>query len=77
MTTQKKNELRNPLTRSSPPVLPMGFRVGISNDIMMVDFLDIPNQDNPNIIYTIALTKGSAQNLADSLAEFLAIPEAK
>lgn len=68
-------KIKKNLERSNPAVMPMGFRTGISSDIMLVDLLDIPNQNDPRIIYTIALTKASAQNLAESIAEFLAKAE--
>ncbi|WP_163002542.1 hypothetical protein [Pseudomonas viridiflava] len=59
------------LPRSSPPVMPMGFRTGNTDDVMFIDLLDIPSREEARIFYTIALTKGSAKNLLKSLKAFI------
>ncbi|WP_147468560.1 hypothetical protein [Pseudomonas syringae] len=58
------------LARPTPPVMPMGFRTGSTDDIMFIDFLDIPSREEAKIFYTIALTKESATNLLNSLRAF-------
>lgn len=65
MSAEKK------LPRPTPPVMPMGFRTGNTEDIMIIDFLDIPSREEARIFYTIALTKDSAQNLLSSLEAFV------
>ena len=69
------NEIKPPkkseLSRSTPPVMPMGFRVGLTPELMILDLIDTPNAREANIFYSIALTKDSAQNLYESLTTFL------
>lgn len=59
------------LSRANPPVMPMGFRVGITPEVMVLDFLDTPNAREANIFYSIVLTQDSAKNLQAYLADFL------
>ena len=56
MSNAKKSD-KSLLSRSHPPVMPMGFRVGISNEIMVVDFVDTPNTNEAVIFSSIVLTK--------------------
>lgn len=70
MSNAKKSD-KNLLSRPHPPVMPMGFRVGISNEIMVVDFVDTPNTNEAVIFSSIVLTKETAKNLLESLTSFV------
>jgi hypothetical protein len=70
MSNAKKSD-KSLLSRSHPPVMPMGFRVGISNEIMVVDFVDTPNTNEAVIFSSIVLTKETAKNLLESLTSFV------
>lgn len=75
MDNETKAPKKSELSRSTPPVMPMGFRVGITPEVMILDLLDTPNAKEANIFYSIALTKDSAKNLHDSLKDFLKTSE--
>ena len=51
--------------------MPMGFRAGISNEVMVIDFIDTPNNNEAVIFSSIVLTKETAKNLLESLASFV------
>lgn len=70
MSNAKKSD-KNHLSRPHPPVMPMGFRVGISNEIMVVDFVDTPSTNEAVIFSSIVLTKETAKNLLESLTSFV------
>lgn len=70
MSSDKKIE-KNQLSRPHPPVMPMGFRAGISNEVMVIDFIDTPNNNEAVIFSSIVLTKETAKNLLESLASFV------
>lgn len=66
----KKNDVIN-VTRDNPPVFPMGFRVGMSDDICIIDFMDLPDDGVRKISYSIAITRRHAEDLIEHLSEFI------
>jgi hypothetical protein len=72
MASEDKPLKKSELSRVAPPVMPMGFRVGTTDEIMVVDFIDAPNIKESKIFFSIALTKDSAKNLHEALASFVA-----
>ncbi|MFT8781993.1 hypothetical protein [Acetobacter syzygii] len=59
------------VVRNMPPAFPMGFGFGISDDFMIIDFIDPKYKNGNEAFYSIALLKGSAENLYDALGDFL------
>lgn len=61
--------------RNSPPVLPMGFRVGVGKDICIVDLIDETHAangaGNRYCFYSFSLTKSHAKELRDRLDDFI------
>lgn len=58
------------LVRKSAPVLSSGFRLGVGDGLAVVDFIDSQDNENHNVIFSIALTKKQAKNLYRQLADF-------
>ncbi|WP_130930672.1 hypothetical protein [Pseudomonas sp. Sample_24] len=71
MENEDKPLKKSELSRTTPPVMPMGFRIGITPEVIVVDLVDAPNAKESKIFYSIALTKESAKNLRDALVDFL------
>lgn len=59
------------LVRKNAPVLSSGFRLGIGDGLAVVDFIDSQDNENHNIIFSIALTKKQAKNICEQLSEFI------
>jgi hypothetical protein len=71
-----KQEKPTKLThRDNPPVLPSGFRFGISESICVVDFIDAPDDNVAKVFYSIAITKNQAQELIEIFSQFVSSPE--
>ena len=68
MSEQDNEEL---IYRINPPSFPMGFRLGVSKEICIIDFLDMPDENVRKVSYSIALTKETAQDLIDGLKRFV------
>ncbi len=59
------------IPRETAPVLPLGFRFGIANDICIIDFLDTPDINVSKVSYSIAITKTHAKDLVANLEKFI------
>ena len=57
--------------RENPPSLAMGFRVGIDEDICIIDFIDNPDKDVLKAFSAIILTKNGAKDLIKQLSHFI------
>ncbi|WP_051916938.1 MULTISPECIES: hypothetical protein [unclassified Serratia (in: enterobacteria)] len=62
---------KNIVSRVNPPIFPLSIRMGISDDICIVDFMDSPEKDVVNVFYSIALTKNHAERLISGLTKFI------
>lgn len=69
---QNQNAERD-AARSSPPVFPMGFRIGFGKEICIVDLLDRTNNEvgDRYCFYSFALTKNQATELMSRLKDFV------
>jgi len=57
--------------RKHAPMLPMGLRFGIVDEICIIDFIDIPDNNVGNVFSSIAITKKQAKNLIENLNNFI------
>ena len=57
--------------REHPPTFPMGFRLGASDDVCIIDFIDIPASEVKKVSYSVALTKKQSQQLITMLNNFI------
>lgn len=70
-TNTNVNE-NNEAPRNNPPVMPLGMRFGIASDICFMDLLDHHNDGSGKYcFYSIALTKGHAQQIVKNLTKFI------
>lgn len=72
MSEQKKDS-KIEASRKSPPCTPMGFRIGnMNNEMLVVDMLDDGGGTGEFYVFSsIALTKGTAKRLYESLGRFV------
>lgn len=59
------------MLRKSPPILPMGFRAGFSDELLVIDLIDSPNPETRSIFYSLALTKSMSIELINILDNFV------
>jgi len=78
MTVDKVNkEVNEPIDsvdnigRELPPSFPLSIRFGISDDICIIDFIDLPSKNTKKIFYSIAITKDHAKKMITSLNKFI------
>ncbi|HCG7382890.1 TPA: hypothetical protein NJ378_003695 [Vibrio parahaemolyticus] len=57
--------------RDFPPIFTSGFRIGLGEDVAVVDFIDAPSEDYRKVAFSVALTKKQAQRLIIQLQEFV------
>lgn len=69
MTSEKEEQ--SFIYRKNPPIFPMGFRCGIAQDIMIVDFVDIQDEKHSDIFSSIVLTEKTAIQLKGQIDFFL------
>jgi len=56
------------LVRKMPPVFPTGFRIGVNDEgICIIDFADVAIEADPQIFYSVALTKKQVESLLQNL----------
>ncbi|EPK4545043.1 hypothetical protein M1I87_005333, partial [Serratia marcescens] len=46
--------------RELPPAFPLSIRFGITEDICIVDFIDLPSRNTRKVFYSVAITKDHA-----------------
>lgn len=69
MTSEKEEQ--SFIHRKNPPIFPMGFRCGIAQDIMIIDFVDVQDAKYSNIFSSIVLTEKTAIQLKEQIDFFL------
>ncbi|MBX8608204.1 hypothetical protein K5D65_13450 [Pseudomonas cichorii] len=57
--------------RTKPAVFPLGFSAQSTNDVIVVDFVDTPNEVDRNVFFSVALTKDIAAEMATVLKQFV------
>ena len=66
-----KKELQPSIYRANPPIFPTGFRCGVAQDIMIIDFVDIQDANSSSVFSSIVLTERTAGQLKDQIDYFL------
>lgn len=62
---------KNFVPRENAPVVSMGFRFGVGEELLILDFLEKPGNDITKVNFSAAITKKQAKNLIDGLKQFL------
>lgn len=78
MSTDKVNkehsEVLEPtdiIGRELPPVFPLAIRIGTTDDICIMDFLDVPAKNTRRVFYSVAITKDHAKRIISGLQKFI------
>ncbi len=66
-----KNKSETFIPREKAPIVTMGFRFGIGDELCIIDFLDMPEENLTKVSSSVALTKSQAKKLITSLQEFI------
>lgn len=56
--------------RELPPTFPLSIRFGITEDICIIDFIDIPSKNTRKVFYSVAITKDHARKMISGLKKF-------
>ena len=57
--------------RENAPIFPLGFRLGTSKEVCIIDFIDIPDNGIKKVSFSIAMTKSKAEDLVEQLNQFI------
>jgi len=68
---QESNDSFDAIGRESPPAFPLSIRFGITEDICIMDFIDLPSKNTKKVFYSIAITKDHAKKLISGLKKFV------
>ena len=71
VTKKKMKEKEEFVPRDKAPIFPMGLRIGISDDICIIEFLDRPSDNLTKVSFSVAISKKHAENMVKSLNKFL------
>lgn len=55
------------IARTSPPVFAAGFRMGMAEDVVVVDLMDNPEDDSVRVIYSFVMTKKQTNAFINAL----------
>jgi len=69
--TAEVSESTDLLGRDMPPSFPLSIRFGISDDICIIDFIDLPSRNSRKVFYSVAITKDHAKKLITGLQKFI------
>ena len=56
--------------RELPPAFPLSIRFGITEDICIIDFIDLPSKNTKKVFYSVAITKDHARKMILGLKKF-------
>ncbi|AAZ25961.1 hypothetical protein [Colwellia psychrerythraea] len=59
------------IPRQRAPFVSMGFRLASGDELCIVDFLDLPDDNVTKVETSIAITKNQAKKLIEGLQEFI------
>lgn len=59
------------IPRQRAPFVSMGFRLGTGDELCIIDFLDVPDENVTKVETSVAVTKKQARNLIEGLQEFI------
>lgn len=57
--------------RELPPAFPLSIRFGITEDICIIDFIDLPSKSTKKVFYSVAITKDHAKKMISGLKKFV------
>lgn len=68
---QEYNDSSDVVGRELPPAFPLSIRFGITEDICIIDFIDLPSRNTRKVFYSVAITKDHARKLISGLKKFV------